>query len=70
VVEDEIYYFKSPLTMEKELSPQLSHSDTSLPIDEVDLEREQKHVEEQIEHFERIEGSSGGGGVATKDAHW
>lgn len=60
--EDEIFYFKEPITMEKarldkrfinlyfkELSPLMMSTDSSLPIDHADLENEGRPFDEKDE---------------------
>uniref|UniRef100_A0A915DFK5 Protein polybromo-1 n=1 Tax=Ditylenchus dipsaci TaxID=166011 RepID=A0A915DFK5_9BILA len=67
VIEDEIYYFKTPLILEKELSPQIM-SDTSLPIDHSDLDNEAQHINETIEQTQSSSGGSSG--AAKGGATW
>ncbi|CAD5207839.1 unnamed protein product [Bursaphelenchus okinawaensis] len=49
VPDDEIFYFKNPITMERELSSEVAKPENALPIDHHDLENEDRHVTEQLE---------------------
>uniref|UniRef100_A0A1I7S1Z0 HMG box domain-containing protein n=1 Tax=Bursaphelenchus xylophilus TaxID=6326 RepID=A0A1I7S1Z0_BURXY len=49
VPDDEVFYFKNPVTMERELSSEVAKTDNALPIDHHDLENEDRHVTEQLE---------------------
>ncbi|KAH7680468.1 polybromodomain proteinidentical, partial [Aphelenchoides avenae] len=48
-VEDKIHQFKQPQATEKELSPLVTNNDNSLSDDPMDAEKEERHVEEQVD---------------------